>query len=80
MAKKQYECRGDPYQTLALSYNKEMDQLMMTNTIINKVDAKDVSRLNDEEEREVLETIYPKDTTMDSEEQHKTTKSTTPKS
>jgi hypothetical protein len=47
------DAKDDPYQTPTLSYNREMDQLMVANTINNEVDAKDILGLNDKEESEV---------------------------
>jgi hypothetical protein len=61
------------FQTLALSYNKEMDQLVMANTINNEVDVEDISWSNDEEESEVQKTTYLQNTMIDSKEEHKTT-------
>jgi hypothetical protein len=39
----------DPCQTLALAYNRKMDQLVMANTLNNEVDEEDIPRLDDEE-------------------------------
>ncbi len=47
------DAKDDPYQTLALSNNKEMDQLMVANTINNEVNVEDILGLNDKEENEV---------------------------
>jgi hypothetical protein len=49
MTKKWYECRGYPYQTHALAYNKEMDQLVVANIVSNEVDEEDVIGLDDKE-------------------------------
>jgi hypothetical protein len=37
----------DPYKTLALVYNKEMDQLVVANTINNEVEKEDILGSND---------------------------------
>jgi hypothetical protein len=53
---------------------------MVANIINNEVDTKDILRSDDEEESEVLKKTYPKDTTMDLEEEHKAREPTTPRS
>jgi len=53
---------------------------MVANIINNEVDAKDILRSDDEEESKVLKKTYPKDTTMDLEEEHETIEPTTPRS
>ncbi len=67
------DVEDDSYQTPSLSYNKEMDQLMVANTITNGVDTEDILRFDDEKESEMPKTTYPKDTMTDSEEEHKAT-------
>ncbi len=47
------DAKDDSYQTPEISYNMEMDQLMVANTINNGVDAEDILGLNDKEEIEV---------------------------
>ncbi len=67
------DVKDDSYQTLALFYNREINQLVVANKITNEVDVEDILGLDDEEESEVLETTYPKDTKMDLEEEHEAT-------
>ncbi len=45
--------KDDSYQTPAFFYNMEMDQLVVANTITNKMDAEDIPSSDDEEESEV---------------------------
>jgi hypothetical protein len=52
------DVEDDSYQTFALFYNKEMDWLVVANTITNDVDTKDILRSNGEKESEVPETTY----------------------
>jgi hypothetical protein len=52
------DVEDDSYQTLAFFYNREMEQLMVANTIINEVDAKDILELDDEEKIEVPNDIH----------------------
>jgi hypothetical protein len=72
--------KDDPDQTLAFSYNMEMDQLMVANTINNEVDAKDILGLNGKKQNEVQETTYMENTMTDLEEEPEATKLTTPRS
>jgi hypothetical protein len=67
------DAKDDSYQTLAFSYNREMDQLVVANTIINKVDVEDILRSNDEEKIKVPKKIYLEDTMMDLKEEHEAT-------
>jgi hypothetical protein len=57
-----------------------MDQLVVANTITNEVNVKDIMGSGEEEENEVLDTTYPKNTRTDSEEEHETIELTTPRS
>ncbi len=66
---------NDPYQTHALAYNREMDQLVRANIVSNEVDEEDIIGLDEKEESEVL-----KDITKDLEEEKEATNSTTPRS
>jgi hypothetical protein len=54
------DVEDDSYQTLAISYTKEMDQLVVANTITNEVDAKEIMGSNDEEKNEVPKTTFPR--------------------
>jgi hypothetical protein len=67
------DVEDDSYQTLAFFYNREMDQLMVANTIINEVDAKDILGLDDQEKSKVPKMTYLEDTKMDSKEEHEAT-------
>ncbi len=60
--------KDDPYKTLALVYNREMDQLMVANLLNIEMKKKNILRLDDEKESKGLEITYPKDTTTDSDE------------
>jgi hypothetical protein len=53
---------------------------VVANIITNKVNTKEIPRSNDEEESKVLETTYLEDTMTDLKEEHKTSKSITPRS
>ncbi len=72
--------KDDSYQTSSFSYKREMDQLMVANTITNEVDTKDILKLDDEEKNEVLKTTYPKYTRTNSKEEHKAIELVTPRS
>jgi hypothetical protein len=48
------DVKDDPYKTPTFAYNKEMDQLVVANTINNKVEKENISGRNDEEENEGL--------------------------
>jgi hypothetical protein len=41
----------DPYETLAFAYNREMDQLVVANTIENEMEKKNIPRLDDEKKQ-----------------------------
>ncbi len=45
------DVKDDPYKTPTLAYNREMDQLVVANTI-NKVEEENISGLDDKEESE----------------------------
>jgi hypothetical protein len=53
---------------------------VVANIINNKVGVEDIPGLDDEEESEVLEKTYPKDTTTNLEKEHEAIESTTPRS
>jgi hypothetical protein len=44
------DANDDPYQTHALAYNREMDQLVVANVLNNEVDEEDILTSNGEEE------------------------------
>jgi hypothetical protein len=67
------DAMDDPYQAPTLAYNRDMDQLVVTNTINNEVEEEKIMELDDEEESKVLETTYSKDTMMDWEEEEEGT-------
>jgi hypothetical protein len=57
-----------------------MDQLVVVNTITNKVDTKNILRSNDQEKNQVPETTYHEDTKTNSKEEHETREPATPRS
>jgi hypothetical protein len=69
--------KDDPYETLVLVYNMEMDQLMEANTISNKVEEKnfttcpigEMTKLDDEEKSMVPKTPCPKDAMTNEEKE-----------
>jgi hypothetical protein len=73
------DAMDDPYQAPTLAYNRDVDQLVVTNTINSEVEEEEILELDDEEESKVLETTYSKDTMMDWEEEKEGTEPTTPR-
>jgi hypothetical protein len=59
----------DPYKTPAPAYNKEMDQLMVANTINNEMEEENILRPNDKEKSEGPKITHPRDMTIDSNEE-----------
>jgi hypothetical protein len=51
MAKKNTIVEDDPYETPTFAHSREMDQLVVANTINNKVEKEDISGLDDKEEK-----------------------------
>ncbi len=45
--KNDIDAKDDPYKTPTFAYNKEMDQLVVANTINNKVEEENISRSDD---------------------------------
>jgi len=43
------DVKDDPYETHTLAYNREMDQLVVTNTFNKKVEEENITGPNDEE-------------------------------
>ncbi len=80
ITKKRYRCKGwfIPNTYTFLQHGNE--PTMVANIITNEVDIKEVPRLDDKEESKVPKTTYLEDIRMDSEEEHKATKPTTPRS
>jgi hypothetical protein len=76
MANKQYYAEVDPYETPTFAYNREMDQLVVTNTFNRKVEEENITRPNDEEKSEGPKTTHPKDMTTNLDEEEE--KSATP--
>jgi len=46
------DAEDDPYETPTFAYDREMDQLMVTNTFNRKVEKDNITRSNDEEKSE----------------------------
>jgi hypothetical protein len=59
----------DPYKTLALVYNREMDQLVVAIIVNNEMEKENILRPNDKEESKGLKITHPRDTTIDSNEE-----------
>jgi FtsZ-interacting cell division protein ZipA len=70
--------KDDPYETLALAYNREMDQLMVAKAINNKVEEENLIGPEDKEESEGPKTTHPINTTIDSNNEKE--EPTTPRS
>ncbi len=56
------DVKDDPYKTSTLAYNREMDHLMVANTINIEVEEENIPRSDDEEESEGPKTRHLKDT------------------
>jgi hypothetical protein len=65
------DVKDDPYKTPTLAYNREMDQLVVANTINIKVEEENISRSNDEEESEGPKTTHLRDTMTNSNKERK---------
>jgi hypothetical protein len=66
---------NDPYETPTLAYNREMDQLVVANTVNNEMEEENIPGLDDEEESEGPKTTLLGDTMtkLDEEEEKPTT-------
>ncbi len=69
------DAKHDPYETPTFAYDREMDQLMVTNTFNRKVEKDNITRSNDEEKSEGQKTTHPRDmmTNLDEEEKKSAT-------
>jgi hypothetical protein len=69
------DAEDDPYETPTFVYDREMDQLMVTNTFNRKVEKDNITRSNDEEKNERQKTTHPRDmmTNLDEKEEKSTT-------
>jgi hypothetical protein len=63
------DVEDDPYETPTFAYNKEMDQLVVTNTFNRKVEKENITRPNDEEKSEGPKTTHPRDMTTNSDKE-----------
>jgi len=70
------DVEDDPYETPTLAYNREMDQLVVTNTFNNEVEEENITRPDDEEKSKGPKTTHPRDMMTNSNKEEE--KSTTP--